>query len=308
MTGSNFEPIERYGKFISTERSHVPAIIFDGDPPLLIDPGVSAFGPLYYRRLLATAGETAGRLVMLLTHSHFDHCGAVPYLRRKFPGARVGASAKAAEVLRKSSAIALIRRLNSEYEKEMAHQLKGEDVSFSGIAVDLPLKDKDWVDLGKGNRFQVIATPGHTRDCLSYFFPDSGVLVAGEAAGIPHNGRIQSGFLASYEEYRASIGKLQALNAQALCIAHAGILAGRETVRDYLAQSLQAAEELRSMIARYLEESQHDEEKAIDAISNDERYSNRDRMTNNTPFLINLRAKVRLVEEMLRKDPSTSSG
>ena len=308
MIGRDFKLVERYDKFISTERSHVPAILLDNDQPLLFDPGISAFGPLYYRRLLATTEERAGRLVMLLTHSHFDHCGAVPYLRRKFPGARVGASAKAAAVLRKASAIALIKRLNAEYEKEMAAELQGEDVSFSGITVDLPLEENDLVDLGEGNRFRVIETPGHTRDCVSFFFPDSGVLVAGEAAGIPHDGRINSGFLADYEEYRASIGKLLALNARALCIAHAGILAGRENVREYLEQSLQAAEELRSLIACYLEECNHDEEKAISAINNDERYSNRNRMTNSTPFLINLRAKVRLVEKMLRKDPSTSSG
>ena len=52
----------------------------------------------------------------------------------------------------------------------MAPELSGEDTSFSGIAVDLQLKEGDRVELSEWKFFQVFETPGHTRDCLSYFF------------------------------------------------------------------------------------------------------------------------------------------
>jgi glyoxylase-like metal-dependent hydrolase (beta-lactamase superfamily II) len=177
MTSTAFIFTDRYLNFIRVGKDHVPAYICDDEQPVMFDPGVSAFGPQYYRRLTETIGERSDRLLILLTHSHFDHCGAVPYLLRKFPNAKVGASIKAAEVLQKQSAISLMRRLNAEYEKEMAEELKGEDTSFSGIIIDLPLKEGDRVELSGGKFFQIIETPGHTRDCLSYFFPDSGVLL-----------------------------------------------------------------------------------------------------------------------------------
>ena len=192
---------DRYHDFFQVEGGHVPAFICDADPPIIIDPGVSAFGPLYCRKLSPVMRGKARPLLILLTHSHFDHCGAAPYLLRKFPHARIAASARAAEVLQKESAITLIRRFNAEYEEKMAPELAGEDTSFSGITVDLQLKEGDRVEWSAGKFFQVFETPGHTRDCLSYFFPDSGMLVAGEAAGVPEEDFIHSVFLASYEDY-----------------------------------------------------------------------------------------------------------
>ena len=73
----------------------------------------------------------------------FKLIGAVPYLRRNFPGSRVGASAHAADVLQKPRAIDLIRSFNAEYEQQMADELAGEDTSFDAVTVDLPLKEGD---------------------------------------------------------------------------------------------------------------------------------------------------------------------
>lgn len=301
MTGSAFTFTDRYQNFIRLGDGHVPAYIYDHDQPVMFDPGVSAFGPLYYRKLVETVNGRTDNLLLLLTHSHFDHCGAAPYLLRKFPKAKVGASIKAAEVLKKASAIDLIRRLNAAYEEEMKEELQGEDTSFPGISVDLPLKEGDRVELGNGIFFQVIETPGHTRDCLSYFFPDSGVLVAGEAAGVPERDFIHSAFLASYEDYIASIEKLRTVNVQALCIAHVGILTGRENVQVYLSQSLQATKEYREKIERYLEKFQGDREKVVETITAEEYDSTPDHIIKRTPFMINLQAKVNAVCKMLEK-------
>ncbi|MCX5886756.1 MAG: MBL fold metallo-hydrolase [Proteobacteria bacterium] len=299
MTETLFTFIDSYQNFIRVWKDHVPAYIYDHEQPVMFDPGVSAFGPLYYRKLLETVSGRTDNLFLLLTHSHFDHCGAVPYLLRKFPDAKVGASIKAAEVLQKQSAIALIRRLNAEYEKEMAEELKGEDTSFSAITVDLQLKEGDKVEVQGGKSFQVFETPGHTRDCLSYFFPDSGVLLAGEATGVPEGDFIHSAFLASYEDYVTSIEKLRTLNAEALCIAHVGILTGRENVQVYLSQSLQATKEYREKIERYLEKFQGDREKVVETITAEEYDLTPDHIIKRTPFMINLQAKVNVVYKLL---------
>jgi glyoxylase-like metal-dependent hydrolase (beta-lactamase superfamily II) len=234
-------------------------------------------------------------LLILLTHSHFDHCGAAPYLLRKFPGTQLGASIRAAEVLQKQSAIDLIRRFNAEYEEKMTDDIKGEDTSFSSIKVDLQLKEGDRIELTNGNCFQVFETPGHTRDCLSYFFPDSGVLVAGEAAGVPEGDFIHSVFLANYEDYISSIEKLRTVEAEALCIAHVGILAGRKHIAKYLMASLAAAQEYRSRIERYMDEFNGDKQKVVDTIVAEEYDSKQHHLLNRNPFIANLHAKINAI-------------
>jgi glyoxylase-like metal-dependent hydrolase (beta-lactamase superfamily II) len=284
----------RYHDFFQVEGGHVSAFICDADPPIIIDPGVSAFGPLYYRTLLPVMREQQ-QLLILLTHSHFDHCGAAPYLLRKFPHARIATSARAAEVLQKESAITLIRRFNAEYEEKMAPELAGEDTSFSGIAVDIQLKEGDRVEWSAGKYFQVFETPGHTRDCLSYFFPDSGMLVAGEAAGVLEEDFIHSVFLANYEDYVSSIEKLRTIEAEALCIAHVGILAGRAQIARYLGASRAAARAYRAKIETCLDKFSGDAERVVNAMVAEEYDAREHHILNRDPFITNLRAKVKAV-------------
>jgi glyoxylase-like metal-dependent hydrolase (beta-lactamase superfamily II) len=292
---------DRYQAFSQVESGHVPTFICDADPPLIIDPGVSAFGPLYYRKLSPVVRGKIRPLLMLLTHSHFDHCGAVPYLLRKFPTARVAASARAAEVLQKESAISLIRRFNAEYEEKMARELTGEDTSFSGISIDLQLKEGDQIEWAEGKFFQVFETPGHTRDCLSYFFSDTGVLVAGESAGVPEEDFIHSPFLASYADYAASIEKLAAINAEALCIAHMGILAGREQIARYLDASRAAAQAYRAKIEACLDKFSGDTERVVNAMVAEEYDTKEHHILHRNPFITNLQAKINAVCKLAEK-------
>jgi len=298
MVKGSFRIVDNYKKFSVVGRGHVPAFLYSGKIPVMFDPGVSAFGPLYYRKLLPMVHVHSHQLLILLTHSHFDHCGAASYLLKKFPKAKIGASVRAAEVLRKPNAIALIRRFNAEYEGKMADELKGEDTIFSEIAVDLQFKEGDSVEVGDGIRFQVLETPGHTRDCVSYFCSDSRVLVAGEAAGVPEGDFIHSVFLSNYEEYVNSIGKLLTLNAEALCIAHVGIITGGKEISEYLKVSLTAARKYRAKIERYLGEFNGDRDKVVNAIVAEEYDSQSQHIVNRNPFIMNLHAKVNAIEKL----------
>ncbi len=286
---------DRYEAFSQVESGHVPAFICDADPPVIVDPGVSAFGPLYYRKLSPVVSGKKQPLLMMLTHSHFDHCGAAPYLLRKFLEARVAASARAAEVLQKESAISLIRRFNAEYEEKMARELTGEDTSFPGISVDLQLQEGERIEWSEGKFFEVFSTPGHTRDCLSYFFKDSAVLVAGEAAGVPEEDFIHSAFLASYEDYIASMEKLTTIHAEALCIAHVGILEGRDQIARYLDASRAAAQAYRAKIECCLDRFSGDQDRVVNAIVAEEYDARKHHILNRNPFITNLQAKIKAV-------------
>ena len=289
--------IDRFENFISLGGGHVPAFLYCGSPPVLFDPGVSAFGPLYLKKIKEYIARPE-ELILALTHSHFDHCGAAPYLRRKIPGLRIAASSRAASVLQRPNAVKLIRRLNAEYEREMQKGLEEEDVSFEPLDIDIKLQNGGRLELNNGKYCEILETPGHTRDCLSYFFPDSGVLLAGEAAGVVEAGFVHSPFLTSYEDYINSVEGLSALKPAALCIAHNGILAGKE-LKHFFPESLAAAKAYKEMIEKYLTEYKGDQEKVVQRIMAEEYDSQPDHIQNREPFILNLEAKVNVVAKLL---------
>jgi glyoxylase-like metal-dependent hydrolase (beta-lactamase superfamily II) len=295
ITSYNF--IDRFENFISLGGGHVPAFLYCGNPPVLFDPGVSAFGPLYLKKITEHISRPE-EMILALTHSHFDHCGAAPYLRRKIPGLRIAASSRAASILQRPNAVKLIRRLNAEYEKEMPKDLEEEDVGFEPLDIDIKLQNNGRLELNNGKYCEILETPGHTRDCLSYFFPDSGVLLAGEAAGVVETGFIHSPFLTIYEDYMNSLEKLRALKPVALCIAHNGILAGKE-LKHFITESLAAAKAYKEMIENYLIQYKGDQEKVVQRIVAEEYDSQPDHIQNREPFILNLEAKINAVVKLM---------
>src|SRR5512139_3999954 len=125
----SFEFTRTFEDFISLGGGHLTAAICTRSPPILFDPGVSVFGPLCLKELRACTSNTEN-LIIALSHSHFDHCGAAAYLLRKIPAARLAASQHAADVLQRPNAVELIRQFNAEYEKSTEIDLSGEDVAF----------------------------------------------------------------------------------------------------------------------------------------------------------------------------------
>lgn len=290
-----FEFKERFENVVMLGNGHIPAFLYEGEVPVLFDPGVSAFGPLYLRKI-NTHLSCPQTLVLALTHSHFDHCGAVPYLLRKIPGIKTAASEKAAEVIQRPNAVCLMQKLNREYETAMAAELAGENVAFESFKVDYRLAEGDALELGQDS-FRIFETPGHTRDCLSYFFPEKGMLFCGESAGVAEGDFIHTPFLTSVEDYLASLEKIADIKPEILCIAHNGILTGDDVGR-FISAAVDAANNYRDMIDAYLEEHAGDLEGVVERITAEEYDTQETHMQNREPFILNLRAKVGAVVRM----------
>jgi len=294
----HFNFVTEFEDFISLGGGHVTAAICVTIPPIIFDPGVSAFGPLYLRQLHAHTKNRDG-LILALSHAHFDHCGAAAYLMRKMPSARLAASRRSAEILKRPNAVALIRRLNAEYEQSMSEELNGEDVTFTELETELILSDGDGIQLTHGRICQVFETPGHTRDSVSFYFPDTGIAFIGDAAGGLEHGFIHSPFLVSYPDYLNSIEKIKSLKPRALCIPHNGILTGGDEVERYLHEARAAAISYKDMIAHYLAKYQGDHEKVAEVITAEEYDSQPVHIQKREPFLLNLRAKISAVANWL---------
>lgn len=275
----------------------LPAFLLVGKTPALFDAGMTFMGPLYLKGLRTLLGDENRLRLIFLTHAHFDHVGACPYLKRHIEGLRVGAHVLAAETLKKPNAVALIQSLSKDYEDRYAAQIGQEDVSFDALSVDILLEDGIDFELGGGLGLKVMATPGHTRDSISYFIPKLKALITGEAVGVyDGNMTIHPEYLASYDDYLASLEKLAGLDLDILMMSHFFTLTG-EDARGYVAKSIEKTKIFRTRIENYLHELHGDREAVIKRIFKEDFEETGAILQDARPFLINLTAKVKAVAE-----------
>jgi glyoxylase-like metal-dependent hydrolase (beta-lactamase superfamily II) len=274
----------------------IPAFLLASPAPVLFDAGVAAMGPRYLKDMETILGSADALHYLLLTHSHYDHCGAAPFLKKKIPALRIGADAHAAKVLQKPSAVELMRALNDNFAHVFSDVIETDYIPFDPVAVDVILKEGDELELGGGWTVRVIATPGHTRDSLSYYIPKIKVLIAGEAGGVFHNGAIQPEFSSSYSDYVASLEKMAALDVEILALAHQHILTG-EDAGAYLKDSLSATRSFKKRIEEYLDRFNGDREKTVEAMAAEDYDDTVQIQQDKKSFLLNLEAKVRVVAD-----------
>jgi len=234
---------------------------------LMIDCGLNILGPRYIKSLGDILGP--GRILdyLFLTHSHYDHLGAAPCLKRRIPALRIGGHEKIEFLMAKESVIRRMTELG-DIQRPLFPGLEDDDTSLGPIRLDLKLKDGDVIDLG-GIRCEVYASPGHTADSLAYFFPDIRALFPGEAIGVPE-GRdgagVQVEFLSSVNEYVETIRRLRDLKPDKIFMAHAWVFTG-EDARDFFSRSLEETGKYCALIERYLEGADGNVSKAVETMA-----------------------------------------
>jgi glyoxylase-like metal-dependent hydrolase (beta-lactamase superfamily II) len=275
----------------------LPAYLLMGKTPVLFDAGMTFMGPLYLKDL-KTLLEDENRLrFIFLTHAHFDHSGACPYLKRHIEGLQVGAHPLAAQTFIKPNAVALIRSLSKDYEDRHAAQTGKEDIFFDALQVDILLEDGMDFDPGGGLGFKVVATPGHTRDSISFYIQKLKALITGEAVGVyDRNMTIHPEYLASYDDYLASLEKLARLDLDILMMSHYFMLTGQDA-KGYIVKSIERTKIFKTRIENCLHELHGDREAVVKRIFKEDFEDTGAILQDARPFLINLAAKVRAVAE-----------
>lgn len=275
----------------------IPAFLLMSTPPVLFDAGLTIAGPRYLEYLREYLGDPDWLGYIFLTHSHYDHCGAIPFLKRNIPGVKIVASAPAAAILQKDTAVKLMKSLNKDYEKKFRKFIGSDDVSFNAISVDHTVQDGDEFNLGSDWVIHVLATPGHTRDAVSYYIPKIKALIPGEAAGVLNgNYDVQSEFSSSYHDYMHSLERLAKLDVEILLLPHVHILTG-EDAKQYFAKSLNAARALKERIVKHLNDFNGDRDAVVDAIVKEDYDETEAVLQDKRSFLLNLQAKVKAVAE-----------
>ncbi len=195
---------------------------------------------------------------ILLSHSHYDHAGGVPYVKERYPEAKVAAAEHAAAVFGRASTRRAMRELDDYVARARGVPLCDE--VFESLRADVALADGDELALG-GCRARVIAFPGHTRDCLGSYFPEEKLLLSCETLGVPKGGdHIALAMLIGHAETISSMQKALSLEIETMLLPHSGMLFGQENCRAFLEKAIWWADTVRDAICRMAGEGLDHEE------------------------------------------------
>jgi len=164
-----------FGEWISVGGNQLyPGYIIKGRKQhLMIDAGMNLIGPAYIASLEKIFGDKNALDYVFATHSHFDHVGSIPYLKRKLPKLKAGAFERVGALMKKKSVLDLMTTL-SEIQRELYQDIVGdEDVRIEPVDFEFDLKEGDIFDLG-GVTCEVYEVPGIPAIRWRFLFPKSG--------------------------------------------------------------------------------------------------------------------------------------
>jgi glyoxylase-like metal-dependent hydrolase (beta-lactamase superfamily II) len=279
----------------------MPVYLLDGENPAVFDAGLAFLGRIYAGGIKEIIGDCDLRYCFL-SHSHFDHCGSVAVLKKYFPALKVVASNRVKKVLGRPNAVALMGELTHAAEQMAASigiELDEFD-RFEPFEVDVTLKDGELLELSRGLTIRAIETPGHTRDCLSFFIPRKKVLFCSEAAGIPDaSGYIVSEALVDFDQYYESMKRLSEVEFDVLCLGHRQALNGRDA-RQYIQKSMADCRRFLNLVETCLAEEGGDVQKVIARIKAIEYDPIKEPKQIEAAYLLNLEAKVKAIQKRMQ--------
>jgi len=174
---------------------------------------------------------------IFITHTHYDHIGALPFFRQEWPQVRVVSSEIGAAVLVKNTPRRIFREFSEVAAKSHGTSL-GDTYNVDAFYADLKVKDKDVVPLG-GISVEVLETPGHTKDALSFFIPELELLIVNETPGVlMPDGYLYPCYLTGYLVTINSVKKCREIQYKHLSLPHTGIVSD-EIANGYFDRALE---------------------------------------------------------------------
>lgn len=208
--------------------------LLKGDEYMLICGGIAAIAPTLDNQLSALELEPEKVKYLLIPHSHFDHCGAVPYFKQKFPHLKTIASAYAAELLVKEKVIDTITQFNKRLIDVKGLQAEYErlNLQFKGIEVDCIVQENDIIELGDEINVHIIEAPGHTKCSIAAYIPKLQALFPSDSLPLPSGSGDEPALLPSpqysYSMFLKTVEKLADYEVKICGFEHQGVFIGEQ--------------------------------------------------------------------------------
>ena len=125
-------------------------------------------------------GENRTVDYVFMSHTHYDHIGALPYILDEWPHAKVCGSKKVAEVFASSGARNTMVSLGQAAAEQFGSDV---EIKADNLRIGVILKDGDTINLGK-ETITAYETKGHTDCSMSYLLEPEKILLASESTGV----------------------------------------------------------------------------------------------------------------------------
>jgi glyoxylase-like metal-dependent hydrolase (beta-lactamase superfamily II) len=201
--------------------------LIPGESPVLVETGSQSSVPVVLEALAALGVGPDDLAGIVVTHIHLDHAGGVGDLARAFPGATVYVHPVGARhLVDPSRLIASAGRVYGDTLDTLYGRL--DPTPAERIRV---LDDGDEIRTAPGRALTAIHSPGHASHHLALHDTETGVLFAGDAAGVrlPDVGVLRPATPPPDFDLHLAVRSLHHFAARrpsALALAHFGVLYG----------------------------------------------------------------------------------
>jgi glyoxylase-like metal-dependent hydrolase (beta-lactamase superfamily II) len=207
----------------SSDDAAIYLIDFAGDL-VMIDAGAGRSSMQIIRNIEMLGLNPANISHLILTHCHIDHIGSAPFFQQKY-GTKI-----------------LIHELDAkavETGDSVKTAANWYGTTFPPTKVDQKLKGLHEIFKFGQEELHCLHTPGHTPGSISVYLDREGKRVL---FGQDIHGPFNAAFGSDIEDWKKSMQKLLALNANILCEGHFGIYQPKDRVRDYIERYLEEYE------------------------------------------------------------------
>jgi glyoxylase-like metal-dependent hydrolase (beta-lactamase superfamily II) len=185
---------------------------------------------------------------LLILHTHFDHCGAVPVLQKRLKNVKVYTSPRGKELLSNPDVVAQIKALNEGMIaiNKMERQAGELGLVFDAIRVDGVVSGGDRLDWG-GNHIEIIDAPGHSSCSIAAYLAADKALFASDAGGIPYGDTVFAAGNSNFTKFQQTLEKFATYDVDIHLSEHYGAFTGADG-RGFIARSIAAASQTRELL------------------------------------------------------------
>ncbi|MDA8140502.1 MAG: MBL fold metallo-hydrolase [Desulfobacteraceae bacterium] len=223
-------------------------LVQDGGQAMILGGGMAHIVPDVMAQLMKFQINEQHITHIIILHGHFDHCGAVPFFKKRWPWAKVVASRRAAALLAKPQVMEGIARMNQLAVEGMglAEAARQAGFWFEDLKIEATLGEGDRLRCG-GLELDVMEAPGHSSCSLVLHLPAQKALFVSDALGIYYQGVHQPAPNSNFDDYQRSLEQMARYAPEVILMEHFGAVTRPET-RTFISDAINATQQLRIQI------------------------------------------------------------